>query len=71
MSFATYWAIKVRANKWLKNTTPFKIKPDAFKTELQKAYDAGNRDGMRVMRKLADLATGGKIDALRKTLQDG
>lgn len=69
MSFATYWAKKLRSNPWLKNTIPFKIKPDAFKTELQKAYDEGNRDGMATMRKLAGLAKSGEIDALRKHIQ--
>lgn len=69
MGFATYWAKKLRSNPWLKNAVPFRIKPDAFKTELQKAYDEGNKDGMKAMKKLADLATGGEIDALRKHIK--
>ena len=47
------------------------MKPAAFEKELEKAYNAGHRDGARMMKKLADLTTGGEIDALRKTIQDG
>jgi len=72
MSFATYWAKKLKANSWLKNNLPFKLKPDVFKKELEKAYDQGHTEGMRMMKKLADLSgKDGDIDALRKMLNDG
>jgi hypothetical protein len=72
MSFANYWAKKLRANNWLKGKLPFRIQPEAFKKELQKAYDQGYTEGMKTMKKLADLSgKGGDIDALRKTLGDG
>lgn len=70
MSFKTYWAIKLRANPGLKQGIAFRIKPVAFKTELEKAYDEGYRDGAKMMKHLGDIATGGEIDALRKTVQD-
>lgn len=67
MSFATYWAKKLKANPWLKRSIPFKILPRAFQTELRKAYDEGHSDGARMVKQLADLSKeGGAIDQLRK-----
>lgn len=66
MSFKNYWARKQRANKGLKNTTAFKIRPIVFQKELEKAYDEGHREGAKMMKQLIDLSTGGEIDVLRK-----
>lgn len=69
MSFANYWAKKLRANSGLKNNKEFRIRPAAFKKELEKAYEAGHRDGAKMVKQLSDLAgTGGAIDELRKAV---
>jgi hypothetical protein len=71
MSFASYWARKIRANQRLKQTSILRIGSETFKKELQKAYDEGYRDGAKMMKQLGDIANNGEIDALRKSLQDG
>jgi len=69
MSFANYWARKLRANSGLNRSTAFHIHPDAFKKELEKAYGAGHREGAKMIKQLSDLAgTGGAIDELRKAV---
>lgn len=67
MSFANYWARKLRANSGLRDIFPFRMLPETFKKELQKAYGAGHRDGAKMVKQLSDLAgQGGEIDELRK-----